>query len=253
MQFKSLLLLAAAAVSLGACSQVDDNEIGLIRKYGELQDQPIRGLVYYNPWSTDVITFDNQQTKVEQDVVVNTHDQQRAHVKSVATVQLDRNSAAKMYRNVGPDWVNAIVPQIVKAAQLAEVGQHAAVDMIQQQSTIEQNIKAKLTETLRKRGIILTDYQLTAVKFSDEYMNAVEQKATAVQTAEGEKNKTVAIQERAKQAVITAQGQAEAMKVRAQALEANPKLVDYEAVQKWDGHLPEYMMGGTTPFINLGK
>lgn len=31
------------------------------------------------------------------------------------------------------------------------------------------------------------------------------------------------------------------------------KLVEYEAVQKWNGVLPQYMMGGTTPFVNIGK
>ena len=35
------------------------------------------------------------------------------------------------------------------------------------------------------------------------------------------------------------------------ALTQNKALVEYEAVKKWDGKLPEYMMGGAMPFINL--
>ena len=41
------------------------------------------------------------------------------------------------------------------------------------------------------------------------------------------------------------------MSIRAHALTQNKALVEYEAVQKWDGKLPEYMMGGAMPFINL--
>lgn len=44
------------------------------------------------------------------------------------------------------------------------------------------------------------------------------------------------------------------MSVRAAALEKNPKLVDYAAVEKWNGVLPQTMMGGgAVPFINLQK
>ena len=41
------------------------------------------------------------------------------------------------------------------------------------------------------------------------------------------------------------------MAIRANALTQNKALVEYEAVQKWDGHLPQYMMGNTVPFLNM--
>jgi hypothetical protein len=75
----------------------------------------------------------------------------------------------------------------------------------------------------------------------------------AVQRATEEKNKTVQVQEQAKQQVITATAQAESMRIRATALASNPKLVEYEAVQKWDGKLPTQMLGGVTPFLNVNQ
>ena len=41
------------------------------------------------------------------------------------------------------------------------------------------------------------------------------------------------------------------MAIRAQALNQNKSLVQYEAVQKWDGKMPQYMMGNAVPFINM--
>jgi 4-diphosphocytidyl-2C-methyl-D-erythritol kinase len=42
------------------------------------------------------------------------------------------------------------------------------------------------------------------------------------------------------------------MKIKSAALSQNKNLVEYEAVLKWDGKLPEMMMGGgSVPFINL--
>lgn len=43
------------------------------------------------------------------------------------------------------------------------------------------------------------------------------------------------------------------MEIKSEALSKNKGLTEYEAVQKWDGKLPQYMLGGATPFINLNK
>jgi len=263
-KFKTLMLAAAAVLSLGACSQIDDNQIGLKRVYGQLQDQPVAGLQWYNPWSTDIITFDNQQTPIESDLTTPTHDQQRAHVTAKATVQLSKTNAAAMYRNVGPDWAEKIVPQVLRSVQVGEIGKQTALTLIQNQAEIETNIRTRLSAHLRSRGIILTDFQITGVKFSDEYMAAVEQKATAVQRAEGARNQTAQIREQGEQTKIRAIAEAEAMRVRAQALETNPNLIEYErlnvqraAIDAWKSggaQVPTTVMGGTgsgVPFVNV--
>jgi len=254
---KQVLLALAATVSLGACAQIDDNEIGLRKVYGEIQNEPVKGLQYYNFWTTDIIKFDNKQTPVDIELTTPTFDQQRATIASKTTVQLNRLGAANIYRNVGSDWSAAIIPQLVKSMEISVLGKQTAVNVIQRQSEIEQSVRQQLTDRLRKRGINLVDYQITSIQFSNEYMKAVEQKATAVQLAEGEKNKTAAVRERGEQTKIQAAAEAEAMSVRAAALEANPKLVQYEAVKAWQatgGKMPNTLIIGngsnaTPPFI----
>lgn len=261
---KKVIALVIAAMSLGACSQIDDNQIGLRKVYGQVQENPVRGLVWYNPWSTDIIELDNQQSKVPMDMTSPTHDQQRAHIKSVTSVRLDPAAAAKMYRNVGTDWVNAIVPAIIKSTQQDMIGRVTAVDVIQRQAETEQSIKTRLAERLRARGIILADFQLTEVQFSASYMDAVERKATETQQAEAEKNKTASIREQGEQKKIAALAEAEAMRVKANALVNNPNLIEYErlavqreAIKAWESGgalVPSTVMGGTgagVPFVNI--
>ena len=57
--------------------------------------------------------------------------------------------------------------------------------------------------------------------------------------------------EEAKQKLIAAEAEAKSMAIRANALTQNKALVEYEAVQKWNGVLPTYMMGNSVPFVNL--
>ena len=92
---------------------------------------------------------------------------------------------------------------------------------------------------------------VTAVKYFKKAKKAIESKVTAEQEALKAKNKTVQVEEEAKQKVIAAQAEAKSMAIRAQALSQNKSLVQYEAVQKWDGKMPQYMMGNSVPFINV--
>jgi regulator of protease activity HflC (stomatin/prohibitin superfamily) len=93
--------------------------------------------------------------------------------------------------------------------------------------------------------------EILDISFKTKFEDAVEAKQIAEQEANRAKNLTVKIKEEAEQKIIAAEADAKAMSVRAKALEQNKSLVEYEAVMKWDGHLPQYMMGNTVPFINL--
>ena len=74
----------------------------------------------------------------------------------------------------------------------------------------------------------------------------------AIEKARGEKESNIAKAEgEAKSIALKAEAQAKANLVLAQSL--TPSLVQYEALQKWDGKLPVYNGGGVVPFINLGN
>ena len=73
----------------------------------------------------------------------------------------------------------------------------------------------------------------------------------AEQKAQEAVNNTKRIKEEADQKIITAKAEAEAMEIKSQALSKNKGLTEYEAVQKWDGKLPQYMLGNSVPMINL--
>jgi len=213
------------------------------------------GFYWYNPWSTDVEVLNASQQKIELATAVYTKDAQQATVKATVTFRLDPSKAHIMYRRAGTaDWANAIpIPAVIAEVIKNEFGRNNAMNVISQRAQVANNITIIAQQTLAKRGIVLDSFELVNVDYSDAFEEAVEAKEVAVQDAIREKNKTVAVQERANQAVISAKGQAESMRVRAQALESNPKLVEYEAVQKWNGELPNYMMGQSVPFINLNQ
>ena len=108
-----------------------------------------------------------------------------------------------------------------------------------------------MVEQLAPRYIDVKGFQIIDINYSEVFERAIESKVTAEQEALKAKNKTVQVQEEAKQKVIAAQAEAKSMAIRAQALAQNKSLVQYEAVQKWDGKMPQYMLGNSVPFINV--
>ncbi|WP_425327971.1 SPFH domain-containing protein [Pseudomonas nitroreducens] len=81
-----------------------------------------------------------------------------------------------------------------------------------------------------------------------------EQRRNEVAQAKAEADKERARAQGEADAKLTlAQADAKAIEIRAQALRANPDVVTLNAVEKWDGKLPQYMaQGSPLPFIGVG-
>lgn len=180
-----------------------------------------------------------------------TQDVQQADVSFTLTYSLEPGFTVDMYRTVGVDWSQKLIGQVVFEELKREIGQHEAVALIAARDQAARAIENGVREKLAGQHILVTGLQITNIDYTGEFENSVEQKVIAQQRAIEEQNRTVQIEQQAKQKVISAQAEAESMRIRANALEANPRLVEWEAVQKWDGKLPQYQLGGATPFINV--
>lgn len=251
---KKAIIAATSALALAACGQVPAGHRGVFVNMGNPTEQVGEGVHYYNPLTYDLVDMNVRQQKWGETTTAYTKDVQQAEVKFTLTYSLNPNKALYTYRNVGEDWAATLIPQVVEQSIKDVFGQSEAVkDTINNRALVQARIKNEIRHNLKARNIIVHGFELNDISFSDAFESAVEQKQVAVETANAEKNKTVAVQERANQRVIAAKADAEAMKIKTQALAGNAKLVEYEAVQKWNGELPQNMYGGGVPFINVGK
>lgn len=254
MNILKVCLLTAAAVSIGACTQVENGNRGVKTHYGKVVGKAMpEGLYWYNPWSTDIIEMNVQQKKWSSKTLTYTRDIQQADIDFVVTFHLQPDKAHVMYQRVGIDWTDQMVPQVVLQAIKNEVGRWTAVEVIENRGRIQTEIQKSVLKRLATRNVVLDGFDITDVSYSDAFEQAVESKTVATQNAQRAQNITVQKQEEAKQVIIAAEAEAKSMAIRANALAQNRNLIEYEAVQKWNGELPMYQMGGSTPFINLNK
>lgn len=211
------------------------------------------GIHFITPFISHIKTMNVKTQKSYVETSVYTKDIQNAQITYVLNYNLQPENAHKMYREVGQNYLETVVTPVVEGTLKDVIGKWNAQDLVANREQATREVLVKLQQHLTSKYVNVTDFQMTAIAYSGVFEKAIENKVTAEQEALRAKNKTVQIQEEAKQKLISAEAEAKSMAIRAHALTQNKALVEYEAVQKWDGKLPEYLMGNSIPFINLSK
>lgn len=231
---------------------VKSTERGVLSTFGKMSDSVINdGLHMKLPFVQKVKKVNIQQKKFDGQENSYTRDVQTSVVDYTINYDLVRENVSQLMKNVGDDYHNRIVVPYIRSAMKEAFGNFAATQIVENRDAVRRNIEEALRQTLDNRYFTNIQFQLVGIDFDDAFETAIKEKQVAEQAALKAKNVTIQVEEKAKQTKIAAEAEAEAMRIKANSLANNPKLVEYEAVQKWNGTLPTYMMGNSIPFINI--
>ena len=253
---KALFLLALMGLISGCGFEiVDTGYRGVQTRFGEVVSGSLKeGLYFYNPLTSTIVELDVREQKWTSKTEASTKDVQAVDVEFTVNYRPDATQVHELYRTVGYDWDKRLLPQIVVGELKNAISLYNAVNLIEHRAEVVRAASRGITDGAFTRKIEVTRFEIVDFQFTKEFSHAVEAKVTAEQQAAKAKNDTVRIQEEARQQVITAQASAESIRIRTEALAKSPALIQWEAVQKWDGKLPNYMLGeSAVPLLNLGN
>jgi len=243
---------------LTACGieQIDEGYRGLETNWGKVVGEPLNpGLYFYNPISSSIMELNVREEKIESKrVEAFTFDNQKAYLDVVVTYYPKPDAIRKLYVENGREWADKLIPQAILGAMKDSIGQVKAEALVEKRQKTADASRDAIQVALRDRGIVITRLDFTNLNFDPDYEKAVEAKVTAIQNAAAEKNRSVQVEELAKQTVRTAQAQAEAMRIQTAALSQSASLVEYERVKKWNGEVPGVLIvggNGATPIIDM--
>jgi prohibitin 2 len=250
-----IIAIAIFVVSVAGCGikVVDTGQRGIKTRFGQVVSESLpEGLYFFNPFTSQIVEIDTRVQRQDGETDTYTRDVQQAAIKYTLNYRLQQNAAHLMYRDIGRDWEQKLIPQVVLGTLKEVVGKWDAVDLIANRDKAGTTAYEAIRDNLAERNVEVSRFEITDISYTHEFENSVEQKVIAQQKAIEEQNRTKQIEEQARQKVLSAEAEAKSMQIRAQALEQNAKLVEWEAVQKWNGVLPQYMLGGgAVPFINI--
>ncbi len=226
---------------------------GVETLFGKVNERVLdEGLHFLNPLS-EVNDIDLREQREEISMSTYTKDIQLARLKIVFTFNLNGTNVQKLFRTVGVSYRDKLITPILQNAVKDIVGRWEADKLIENRNKATVDMSNFLTDSLNKEFINFGSFSLIEITYSESFEKSIEEKQIATQNAIKAKNNTVRISEEAKQKVISAEAEAQSIRIRSQALSTNKGLIEYEAIQKWDGKLPTYTGSGAIPFINIDK
>ena len=169
-------------------------------------------------------------------------DLQQVHVELRVLFRVPESSVVKLFQDYyGKPFESLVAPRVHEA--LKEV---TALQSAEQIVKNREQIKSRALEITRKKVgqlLVVEDIVIQNITLSKELGHAIEAKMVQEQEASKSKYLQQRAQIEADTAVIQANGEAESIRIRGEALKNNPTFVDLKIVDKWDGITP-LVIGG---------
>ena len=281
-----LTAIATTVATLSACMpfSVDEGEIGLVTKYGEIIETKTAGL-HWRSWLEDDITFSTREQKIvlgafdeKGDLTsgISAYTRDTQTVTTALTITDKLTDPVAVYRNyrTTQNMINQLLEPRSRQALEVVFSDYTAQRALENRAKLTTDITNQIREAVKGYPIEITAVQ-SVIQFNKEYEKRVEesvQKNVAIQTAERElliqqkqaeivkvnaqaKADAEVIQAKADAEKVRLAGEAEAAAIRAkgEALKENRQLVDLTAAEKWNGVLPSTMTpNSAVPFVKLG-
>ncbi|ATC63584.1 hypothetical protein CMV30_06235 [Nibricoccus aquaticus] len=236
-----IVLVVAAAQSTYV---VDPGFRGVQVTLGKVSDEfKPEGFGTKSPFVSRIVSVPVRQLTRELEAECYSSDLQQINVALRVLYRIPEASVVKIYKEfAGDPFDSLIAPRIQEA--LKEV---TALQSAEQVVKKREEIKAKALHASRdKIGSILfvEDIVLENINLSKELEAAIESKMVQEQEAAKARFTQQKAQIEADTAIIKAKGEAEAIRVRAEAIRDNPGLIQLQIVEKWDGRSPLVIGGG---------
>jgi prohibitin 2 len=242
--------VATLAFALSGCSQVDAGNLGVVTKWGQIQDTALQeGIHFRTPVKTQIINISTRVHKMEASATASSKDLQVVTTKIALNYRLDASRVVEIFRNIGTRVVveSTIIDPALQESLKKATAQYTAEELITKRQQVKETLAESIKATLAKSDVLVTELSITDFQFDPQYQQAVEAKQVAEQRALTARNDLARIKVEAEQAEAHALGQARAMLARAEA-EAkaqellrktiSPEIVYLRAVEKWDGTQP---------------
>ncbi len=254
------LTLLAGAIALviytlfESFTVIPAGHIGIQITFGTVNQQTLtEGAHLVNPMSVVREVDVRLVTTRLKNASAGTKDLQQVHTDIVVNYRLDGTKVGHIYKEFGLNLEDKVILPSISESFKAVVARYTSEELITKRDVVSGQIREELASKLAKYSVGVNDISLVNFAFSTEYQKAIEQKVIATQSKLKAEQDLARIEVEAKQAVARAEGEAKAIQIQTQAInsQGGAQYVQLQAIEKWDGKLPETMAGGAVPFINL--
>jgi prohibitin 2 len=238
---------------------VGAGERGVITEFGKPAYTVGEGISFKIPIAQGITIMNVRTLKYMINASAASKDLQDVSSDIAINYHLIPDKVLETYRDIGtPETVqDTVIAPAVQESVKASTAQYNAEELINQRENVRNRISELLIKKLSDRGIFIEAVSIQDFQFSESYTVAIEQKQVAQQNAQKAVNILQQVQVEAEQKIAQAQGEANAtltkaqaeataLSIQGQALKQNQEVVTLRTIEKWDGHLPNFLVGSSS-------
>jgi regulator of protease activity HflC (stomatin/prohibitin superfamily) len=250
------IAIFAVGVLYSSFTIVPAGHVGVQITLGEVNQTVLtEGAQFVNPIS-NIKHVDVRLAKANlNNASAGTKDIQQVHTDVVVNYRLTPAKVPHIYKEFGLDVDTKVLGPAINESFKSAVGHYTSEELITKRDAVNADIVARMRDKLAPFNIEVNNVSLVNFGFSKAYQDAIEQKVIATQAKLRADQDYERIQVEAKSRIAQAKGEAEAIAIQASAIQhqGGAAYVQLQAIEKWNGKLPDTVLGNNIPFINVGK
>lgn len=143
----------------------------------------------------------------------------------------DITSLPQIYRELGHDYDERVLPSIVNEVLKSVVAQFNASQLITQREKVSLLVRQRLLERAQGFHIKVDDVSITSIQFSELFASAVEQKQIALQQAQRAAFLVDKARQEKESIILRAEGEAKSARLIGEAVAQNPAFLQLRRIE----------------------
>ena len=249
---------AVLLTALSTLYAIPAGHVGVIKTFGGITGQTGDGLTMVAPWSSVSVVSTQVQRQHFQGIAAFSKETQDVFIDATLNLSVSPGAVQNLYRTVGADWFDKLVPPRVNQTVKDETVKFLSVNIAPNRETIRKDVRDRLEAQLAQYSIHVQDFLLDNITFPKDFTDAILRKQVATQDAQTAQNRIKVSEAQASQVAAAAKGDAQATLIKAtaqakanhllnQSLSTN--LIQFTAVQKLAPGVKTILLPSNSNFI----
>jgi regulator of protease activity HflC (stomatin/prohibitin superfamily) len=181
-----LPLLLVPLLSMSGCVRILQDEVGVKRRLGEMQDEVLHpGINPVNTFNTKVFRLPTRTVNLELTLGLPSKEGLTINSEISILYRINPELAPEILRSVGPDYEQALILPVFRSASADVCARYFAKDMHSaQRSAIEAAIEKRMMEVVEPRGFEIEAVLMKSITLPQGLARAIEQKLEAEQSSQ---------------------------------------------------------------------